>query len=365
MDVGLFLMPCHPPGQPLERSNRWNVDVLEAADRLGFTEAWLGEHFTVPWEPIPAPDLLLAQALRSTERIRLGPGAHIVPFHHPGVLAMRLAYLDHASGGRLNVAFTQGTSATDWRSFRPDAGPDEPRLIMQEGVEIILKYWTEPGPWRYEGRYWTCEHVGPNPPEHPVLAHHLDPLQRPHPPIALAGIAPSSGSLKLCGERGYIPMSLNLNPRVIAQHWSRVEEGADAAGRTADRADWRVVKEVFVAETDAEARRYALEGCYGRYFEEFNLPLFRDWNFLDYHKDDPDTPDAEIDLDYLCDRWLVGSVETVTERLNELQESLGGFGTLLVLGMDYSDTPEAWYESMRLLAEEVAPNVKGRAVRAA
>lgn len=66
MDVGLFLMPCHPPGQPLERSNRWNVDVLESADRLGFTEAWLGEHFTVPWEPIPAPDLLLAQALRNT-----------------------------------------------------------------------------------------------------------------------------------------------------------------------------------------------------------------------------------------------------------------------------------------------------------
>jgi alkanesulfonate monooxygenase SsuD/methylene tetrahydromethanopterin reductase-like flavin-dependent oxidoreductase (luciferase family) len=167
MDVGLFLMPCHPPGQPLADSNRWNVETLELADSLGFTEAWLGEHFTVPWEPIPAPDLLLAQALRNTERIRLGPGAHIVPFHHPGVLAMRLAYLDHASEGRLNVAFTQGTSATDWRSFRPDAAKDEPPKIMAEGVELILKYWTEPGPWRHEGEYWTCESVGPNPPEHP------------------------------------------------------------------------------------------------------------------------------------------------------------------------------------------------------
>jgi alkanesulfonate monooxygenase SsuD/methylene tetrahydromethanopterin reductase-like flavin-dependent oxidoreductase (luciferase family) len=162
----------------------------------------------------------------------------------------------------------------------------------------------------------------------------------------------------LCGERGYIPLSLNLNPRVIAQHWSRVEEGARVGGRTAERADWRVVKEVFIAETDEAARRYALEGCLGRYFEEFNLPLFRDWSFLDYHKDELDTPDSAIDLDYLCDRWLVGSVETVTAKLNELQEQLGGFGTLLVLGMDYSDTPEAWNESMRLLAEEVAPNVK-------
>jgi alkanesulfonate monooxygenase SsuD/methylene tetrahydromethanopterin reductase-like flavin-dependent oxidoreductase (luciferase family) len=362
MDVGIFLMPCHPPGQPLADSNRWNVETLELADSLGYTEAWLGEHFTVPWEPIPAPDLLLAQALRNTERIRLGPGAHIVPFHHPGVLAMRLAYLDHASEGRLNVAFTQGTSATDWRSFRPDAAKDEPPKIMAEGVELILRYWTEPGPWRHEGEYWTCENVGPNPPEHPVLSHHLYPLQKPHPPIALAGITPTSGSLKMCGERGYIPMSLNLNPRVISQHWGRVEEGAAVTGRTADRSEWRVVKEVLIAETDEEARRQALEGCLGRYFEEFNLPLFRDWNFLDYHKDDLETPDSAIDLDYLCDRWLVGSPDTVTEKLQRLQEELGGFGTLLVLGMDYSDRPEVWNESMRLLVEEVAPRIAMPAV---
>jgi alkanesulfonate monooxygenase SsuD/methylene tetrahydromethanopterin reductase-like flavin-dependent oxidoreductase (luciferase family) len=69
--------------------------------------------------------------------------------------------------GRLNVAFTQGTSATDWRSFRPDAAKDEPPKIMAEGVELILRCWTEPGPWRHEGEYWTCESVGPNPPEHP------------------------------------------------------------------------------------------------------------------------------------------------------------------------------------------------------
>ena len=84
MDVGLFLMPCHPPGKPLADSNRWNVETLELADSLGYTEAWLGEHFTVPWEPIPAPDLLLAQALRNTERIRLGPGAQSSPSITPG-----------------------------------------------------------------------------------------------------------------------------------------------------------------------------------------------------------------------------------------------------------------------------------------
>jgi alkanesulfonate monooxygenase SsuD/methylene tetrahydromethanopterin reductase-like flavin-dependent oxidoreductase (luciferase family) len=357
VNVGLFLMPCHPPERSLGDANRWNVEVLEQADALGYSEAWIGEHFTVPWEPIPAPDLLLAQALRNTDNIRLGPGAHILPFHHPGVLAMRLAYLDHASGGRLNVAFTQGTSITDWRSFLPDAAAGEDKARLAEGMEIVLKYWTEPGPWRYEGEFWTCEHVGPNPPESPLLGHHAVPFQLPHPPIALAGI--TGGSLNLCGQRGWWPLSLDLNPRVVRPHWDAVEAGAASTGRTADRRDWRVVKEVFVAETDEEARRYALDGNLGRYFREFNLPLFRDWGFLHLHKDDLDEPDSVVDLDYLCDRWLVGSVETVTRKLNELSEQLGGFGTLLLLGMDYADDPGPWFQSMRLLAEEVAPNVSG------
>ncbi|HXD58691.1 MAG TPA: LLM class flavin-dependent oxidoreductase [Thermoleophilaceae bacterium] len=358
MKLGLFLMPCHPPGRPLGDANRWNLEVIEHADRLGYDEAWIGEHFTVPWEPVPAPDLIVAQALQTTERIRLGPGAHIVPFHIPGVLAARLAFLDHASGGRLNVAFTQGTSTTDWRSFRPDVTEErEKGELMTEGMDLILKYWTEPGPWQFEGRHFRAEQVGEHPPESELLAHHVYPLQRPHPPIALAGIGASSYSMWLCGQRGWIPMSLDVAPRIVTQHWSRVEEGAAEAGREAHRSDWRVVKEVLVAETDAEARRLALEGCLGRYFSEFTLPLFRSWGVMDLVKDDPELPDSEVDIDYLCDRWLVGSVETVTSKLRELQEKVGGFGTLLVLGMDYSERPEVWFESMRLLAEEVVPNV--------
>ena len=102
---------------------------------------------------------------------------------------MRLAYLDHACGGRLNVAFTQGTSVTDWRSFRPDVKEElQKGQIMTEGIDLILKYWTEPGPWQYEGEWFKAENVGPHPPEGPSARHHLYPLQQPHPPIALAGI---------------------------------------------------------------------------------------------------------------------------------------------------------------------------------
>lgn len=77
MEIGIFLMPAHPPERTLYDATRWDLDVIELADQLGYVEAWVGEHFTVPWEPICAPDLLLAQALLRTQQIKLAPGAHL------------------------------------------------------------------------------------------------------------------------------------------------------------------------------------------------------------------------------------------------------------------------------------------------
>ena len=72
MKAGLFLMPSHPPERDTFDAHSWDLDVLELADRLGYLEAWIGEHFTAPWEPIPAPDLLISQALLRTKQIKLG-----------------------------------------------------------------------------------------------------------------------------------------------------------------------------------------------------------------------------------------------------------------------------------------------------
>ena len=92
------------------------------------------------------------------------------------------------------------------------------------------------------------------------LKPHIKPLQSPHPPIGVAGLSKGSDTLKLAGERGYIPMSLNLNPAYVGSHWASVESGAAKAGRTPDRGEWRMVREVFVADTDEEAFRLSA-GC--------------------------------------------------------------------------------------------------------
>src|SRR5574341_1286083 len=70
MDYGLFTMPSHPPERSLYDGHQWDLQQLRWADELGFSEAWIGEHHTSPWEPHPAPDLLVVEGFRQTERIR-------------------------------------------------------------------------------------------------------------------------------------------------------------------------------------------------------------------------------------------------------------------------------------------------------
>ena len=106
-----------------------------------------------------------------------------------------------------------------------------------------------------------------------TLKPHIKPLQKPHPPIGVAGVSKGSDTLKLAGERGFWPMSLNLNPTYVASHWESVEMGAAKSGRTPKRSDWRLVREIFIADTDAEAMRLSAGGMMGRMMKEYFLPL--------------------------------------------------------------------------------------------
>lgn len=352
MDVGVFLMPSHPPERALRDALDFDLQVLGWADELGFAEAWLGEHFTAPWEPIAAPDLLIAQALLTTTSMKLCPGAHLLPFHHPASLALRLAQLDHMAGGRLMVGVGAGSVPTDFPLFGIDATTGVQREMMAESLDLILRLWTEDGPWTHEGRFWKVEKA----PEMLGFEYHLKPFQSPHPPIGIAGLSERSASLRFAGERGYIPLSLVFNPRYLAGHWDAVQEGAASTGRIASRDSWRIVRDVFVADTDAEALRRATSGNQARQWIEGNLPLQRAFDFVRFLKHDPDLPDDAVDLDYLARHlWLVGSPDTVARRLLETYDAVGGFGVLLIETYDYVDDPEVWRHSMQLLAEEVMP----------
>lgn len=360
MDVGVFMMPSHPPERDLRAGFEWDLEHITLCDRLGFSEAWIGEHYTAPWEPNPAPDILIAQALLRTERIRLGAGAHLLPYHHPAELAHRVAFMDHIAQGRFMFGVGAGGLPSDWRLFNVDGMGGENRVMTREALEIILKIWNSDAPFEYRGKYWNVNGIEPM--FDGRLKMHIKPLQTPHPPIGIAGLSPRSDTLEMAGEMGLMPLSLNLSREYLRDHWASVVRGAERVGRTPNRQDWRVVREVYIAETDAEARKLALNGMMGRAYREYLLPLFGSFRLLSVFKHDQSVPDSDVTPEYLVDHnWLVGSPRTVASKLAEMEEESGGFGTLLVINFDFMDEYAAWSASQQALVEEVLPQFNTRA----
>jgi alkanesulfonate monooxygenase SsuD/methylene tetrahydromethanopterin reductase-like flavin-dependent oxidoreductase (luciferase family) len=354
MKFGALLMPSHPPERTARAAQLWDLEEIERLDRLGFEEAWIGEHFTAPWEPCPAPDLLIAQALLKTERICLGPLGHLLPYHHPIELAHRVAYLDHMAGGRYQLGVGISALPTDHQLFGVDSVGGRNRRMTFESLDIMTSLWRD-GPREFRGEFWSTSKPDYLP---GMLGYHLRPFQQPHPPIAIAAMTPGSENHLLAGEKGYIPVSFCVTPdaAVLAGHWATVLRGAAKTARQPSRADWTIVRDVYVAPTDAEALDLAIHGVMGRCWREFLLPLYLRLGLGSLLKLHADMRDEDIDVPYLAKHlWMVGCPDTVKRRIDDLQAGSGGFGRLLIVSYDASEERASWERSLELLMSEVLP----------
>ncbi len=357
MDLGLFMMPLHPPSRPLADTLDEDLELLVEADRLGYTEAWIGEHQTLAWEPITAPDIFIGKALALTRRIRLGPGVVLLQQHHPASVANRIALLDHLARGRLNFGIGVGGIPTDHELFDLDGVRGEHQAMWQESIELILRLWTAETPFDHRGKYWR---VGIRKPRPEIGLGVLPrPYQKPHPPIGVAGVTPKSASHRYAAQRGWFPMSINFAAApTLRSHWENYADAARAVGRTPDRRAWRIARDVFVGETTAEARAYALNGAMARGFNGWLLPQFEGApERLAVFKRDPAMADRDITVEYLVDNiWIVGDPAECARKLRALYDEVGGFGVLLAVTHDWDDKAR-WLRSMKLLATEVLPRL--------
>ncbi len=356
MQLGYFTMPLHPPGAEIAQTMADDLEQIVALDRLGYREAWIGEHFTSRWENIPCPDLFIAQALARTERIMLGTGVSCLPNHHPLMLAQRIAQLDQMARGRFYWGVGSGGFPGDFELFDIDLQRLEQRPLTRDILDAVLALWNDPQPGLVEHPRYRFR--VPEPQEDISLALHLRPYQRPHPPIAVAGIGPRSDMLTLAGERGWIPMSINIVvPATLKAHWETYAASSAQAGRTADRAIWRIARDVYIGETPEQARRDVLDGVLARDWRDYFLPLLKKNKMMIGPKLDPAMPDEDVTLEYLCENlWIVGDVDEVTQKLRDLYTAVGGFGTLLVIGHEWQPA-EKWRRSMELLMTEVVPRL--------
>ena len=353
MKLGIFMMPLHPPEKDRTQCFEEDIELVVNADELGFSEVWVGQHHTLAWEPIPSNDVFIANVLPRTKNIRFGTGVSILPQHHPVNVAVRLAYLDHLSRGRLNCGFGQGGVPTDWGLFDlPD--PKTQGLMTVEGIDMILKLWQAEAPFEFKGDFWNIKIENPN---HELgIGTLLKPYQKPHPPLAMSVIKGSSMAGRMAGQRGYIPLSTNLVPATtVAEHWSTYCAGAEEAGRPLPhRSIWRVSRSIYVGESKQEALAHTLNGTFARSFA-YLIELIKAVDMLHLMKHDPNIPDDEVTPEYLVKQLcIVGDVDECIRQLMELWDVTGGFGTLLMIAQDWDDKAK-WLRSTELLAKEVLP----------
>ena len=219
---------------------------------------------------------------------------------------------------------------------------------------MILKLWQTDAPFDFKGDFWHIKMDAYDPKLSTGTL--LKPYQQPHPPIGMSIVRGTSKAARMAGQRGYMPLSTNLAPPLtLLQHWETYCAGAEEAGQPApDRAIWRVSRNIFVGETNAEAREHALNGTFGRSFE-YLISLLTSVEMLPLLKHDPDMPDDDVTVEYLLEHnCIVGDVDTCIRQLEDVWESTGGFGTLLMIAHDWDDKAK-WVRSMELLANEVVP----------
>ena len=354
MKMAMFQTPYMGPERAPADVFDWAVRQGVVADEAGFDEYWIGEHATLDWESIPSPELVVSALARATSRIKIGPLAHLLPYHHPATLAVQTAWLSHILKGRYQLGVAAGAYPTD-AAMRGLSDISENHKMMFESLEIMQKIWASE-PFEFKGKYWNAGLLAGEP-GHPLRN------QRPWGgtmPIAMTGLSPGSPSIKFAAERGWMPATVYSGDEALIDHFNLYAETAARHGHKGDRSMHRVVRDVFVADTDAEARKLAIEGGMGRAWGEYLLPVYHRFGIFDGVLDRPGKSKSDVDANLLADHmWIVGSPETVREKIQQWCHELGGaFGTLMIYSYDYKDNPTPWEESMRRVATEVAPHIK-------
>src|SRR5262245_52422083 len=360
--LGLFTMPFHHPERDYTAILEEDQEAVVLADRLGFTEAYVGEHFSSWSERITSPLIFLATVIGRTRQIRLGTGVINLPQLHPATVAAHAAMLAHLCRGR----------------FITDCGPGGPvgdlelcgggkagrrRQVVSESIDPTLSLWSHDPPYRIDGRFWKIALENNVWPEFKV-GYVPRPYQQPHPPIALSILTPNSASARTAGERGWIPVSGNFfHRRYLRGQWEKYAEGCEAVGRRPDPGVWRVSRSILVTESDAEAEDYLADPdtAIGFYYRFFHYSFSRGRKALFMLKPDIEVPDEDVTVDDVKRALIIaGSPGRVVDQLVALRDETGPFGTLLMAGHDW-DRPAMWRRSMELLATRVMPDLSRHA----
>jgi len=340
---GTFLAPFHPAGENPTLALQRDLELVEHLDRLGYDEAWIGEHHSAGTEIIASPEIFIAAAAERTRHIKLGTGVTSIAYHNPLWVAERMVLLDHLTRGRVMLGCGPGSLPTD--SMMLGLTPTDTRELLEVDLDIIM-------------RLLRGESVTEQTKTHTLVDArlHLRPYTQPRFDVAVAAVASPTGP-RMAGRHGVGLLSIGATLSkegfdALAHHWNVVQERAEAHGQTVSRRDWRLVGLMHIAETREQAYadvQYGNEAWF-RYFQKTAA----------FPQMAVEGGDAKEMIDFINEAGIgaIGTVEDARAQVQKLWDQSGGFGCMLLLGHEWAN-PQATRRSWELIAQHVMPHFQG------
>ena len=336
---GIFLAPFHPVDEDPTLCIQRDFELVEHLDRLGYEEAWIGEHHSAGFEIISSPELFIAAAAERTKRIRLGTGVVSLPCHSPLMAANRIIQLDHQTRGRVMFGVGPGLLPSD--AFSMGIEPATQRDRMVESIEVILRLWkgervTHKSEW-FNLVDATCQ---------------LLPYTAPHPEICVASsVTPSGG--KLAGRHGFGMLCVAATQAggydALAVNWKVANDTAAEHGRKMDPQALRLVGPVHIAET----REQAFENC------KFGFEKWRDYfSGISAVAGRETTENRPLETLVAEGVAVVGTPDDAIAQIRRLQKKQGEFGCFLQLAHNWANF-ENTKKSYDLWQRHVTPAING------
>ena len=337
--------------------NRY-LDELELADALGFDGVCVNEHHQSAYGLMPTPAVMAGALSRSVKRGKICILGRALPLlSNPLSVAEEYAMLDNITGGRFIAGFVRGIGV---EYHATGVNPTYSLERFHEAHDLIIRAWTEEGPFPFEGKHYSYNYVNLWP----------RPFQQPHPDVWI----PSGGSLETIRwasdpKRKYVYLNVYSNIDVACVLMDTYRNCAEAYGYTASSEQLGMALPIYVAETDAIARREAkphIEAFFNKFLRMTNemlLPL--GYTSVSSLKTllitSRETLMANHSLEAVdkLGMFLVGSPETVRQRLAEFEQRLG-IGHLCAI-MQFGSLPQAQTKrNLELFAEEVMPHFRAK-----
>ena len=345
MRFGSFVFPVsHNPekdGAVIDST----LEEIKLAEDIGLDSIWLTEHH-FDGAAAHADPLVLAGAIAVlTKRIKIGFAVLEMAFHHPVRLAAQTALLDNLSKGRLIVGTGRGSAFNQYEYIGFGVTMEEGAERLAEAEDLLVKAWTTEN-LKFEGDHWKVAFPQLRP----------RPYQKPHPPIVRACISEASTiAMAKIGRPILIGIQTleTLKNRLEKYGQTMLESGFsnDDVDRTLDQC-W-ASKDLFVAETYAEAREMAEEGFarerkhFRQARERFNPDGFPP---LDPNKPLPPGEDIE-------ESFIIGTPRQASEKIAAMRDT-GIRNVMFKFNTGEMDTARV-QKSMRLFGKKVMPSFVG------